>query len=535
MTLAVPIQVRVGDVDMTREVMGLSFTKNAVGGLQSLSCKIARPLTSTDQVPVFAHICLTDARTAETFAEAVLSDTGRSAGPDGQTWELTAFGPAQLVYEDTLPYVVVDTRLETFTRRGASSTKNADTTTDERSADVPSLLVKADEGKMVTTSWQGDHISRVMQQAGMKLARVRCDIDSGITNANYTLQVRPRTDGDGGTVADSATSSTTASSLTGVVVTDFPNGANQLSVMALRTTSNVTATEDHWFEFWGIVQRAMLLAADGTDVTGGYSANTVRAYEVVRDLVGRTLRTYFDDATVSIDTSATYDIDQMAYPDGVTPGQVLEDVMALEPAFRWYTGPTNESGKFTFAWEPWPTAVRYEVRLDDGGTFPASGQELYNGVVVRWTDRRGRPRTTRVTGAHPILDAAGLTRTAWLDLADEVGSAAAATRRGQNYLADHLYPANAGTLTIARPIRDLATGRMVRPHEIEPGELIRVHGVESYPDALNPSSSDGQTVFRIWSMTYSSDNDSATLELDTHSRTVANALAKLMRRRVRKR
>jgi hypothetical protein len=77
--------------------------------------------------------------------------------------------------------------------------------------------------------------------------------------------------------------------------------------------------------------------------------------------------------------------------------------------------------------------------------------------------------------------------------------------------------------------------RDVDPFEIKAAELIRVRGIESYPNALNASSSDGLTVFRIWSKTYSADDDTATLELDSYSRTEINALAALAKRRERKR
>ena len=225
----------------------------------------------------------------------------------------------------------------------------------------------------------------------------------------------------------------------------------------------------------------------------------------------------------------------MAYPDGVSAREVLEDLMALEPAHYWTTGPDVTGNGYQFWWKTWPTSVRYEATLEDGGDFPTTTSEIYNNVLVRWYDRRGRSRTTPRTSACPILDDAGLTRQAILDVSNELGSISNAQRIGDNFLAAHKYPPNAGTLNVARPIRDLTTGRMVQPFEIEPGELIRVRGVESYPDSLNASSNDGQTVFRIWAMQYTADVNTAQLELDSYPRTTAQALAKLQRRRERKR
>ena len=76
---------------------------------------------------------------------------------------------------------------------------------------------------------------------------------------------------------------------------------------------------------------------------------------------------------------------------------------------------------------------------------------------------------------------------------------------------------------------------MVDPWEIEPGELIRVNGVESYADALNADDRDGVAVFRIWAMDYASDSNAATLELDTYPRNVYGALKRLIERRKPKR
>lgn len=229
-------------------------------------------------------------------------------------------------------------------------------------------------------------------------------------------------------------------------------------------------------------------------------------------------------------------IDQMVYPDGISAREVLDDLMALEPAQFWTSGPSGITGSgYQFSWTLWPTTVRYEATMEDGGNFPTTTTELYNKVLVRWYDRRGRSRSTTRTGTCPILDAAGITRQAVVDVSNELGSLSNAQRIGDNFLAAHKYPPNGGVLNVARPIRDLYTGRMVDPFEIEPAELIRVRGVESYPDALNASSNDGQTVFRIWAMQYADSTNTSNLELDTYPRDTAQALARLQRMRNRKR
>ena len=53
------------------------------------------------------------------------------------------------------------------------------------------------------------------------------------------------------------------------------------------------------------------------------------------------------------------------------------------------------------------------------------------------------------------------------------------------HLADHKVPPSGGRLTVARRIWDRIDGRFVMPWEIKPGELVRIVGVHSRPDALN--------------------------------------------------
>lgn len=534
MSTPVPLTVRIGTRHITREVSGLAFRKEAVGGVRSISLRLSRPLDRYDaDLTAYARLYIYDARSAKVIAEGRISDLGRGADAgSGQAWDVVAFGPAQHASDRTIPYILLDTRLDTFTR-AFYSTKNAETSTDERSEDIPSLLVSAAEGKTVSLSWEGGFASRALRRAGMKIARVSATVDSGVIDSNYKLRLKTSA-GDGSrTLIDTFNASTTSGTISGNL-SSIPNGDDVVHLSADRNTASTTGAEAHWFEFWNVAIRAMLRNADGTDNTGTYSADTNKAYQVVNDLLGRVLDQY-DGAGAIVDTSGVYGIDQMAYPDGVTAEQVLEDLMALEPAYRWYAGPSNESGKYSFRYEAWPTTVRYETTLDDGGSFPVSAQDLYNRVTVRYQDKNGRTKTLTKTGACPILDAAGVVRSTIIDASDETGSASAADRLADNFLAEHKVPANKGTLTVSRAIRDVISGRLVEPFGIEPGELIRVRGVESSPDALNASSNDGQTVFRIWSVEYSSDSHSSTLELDADSRSTSAALRKLAKRRNRKR
>jgi len=546
--LNVPLSVRLAGLPITREVSAVAFRKEAIGGVRNVRLRLARPLDRVDQVTAYTRVYLHDSRSAEPIAEGRIADLGRSAAAsDGQQWDIVAFGAAQHASDVTFPYVLVDQSISDGWRRAETITAGGQYGTGTQPGDTSDtgpegILLQFTQGQTVALNGRVVLRYERIRQAAQKIGGFAFTRDCGVIDTNYDIQSYTRTDGGTGEVATTSTFTTTGATANAIVVTDFTNGRNTLDLRILHNAASATIADDvHWGMYTDFWIRALLVNAAGTEITSGYSVGYVLAHTVVNDLLGRVLD-QFDGANASVDTGAAYQIDQLAYPDGVTAAQVLEDLMVLEPAYRWTTGPSNSAGEYAFSWEPWPTTVRYEMTLDDGGSFPASAQEVYNRVLVRWRDAKGLVRNTfrpSATTTEPcaVLDNATppVIRQAMIDLGDEPGSAAAAVRAGDNFLADHNVPANAGTLTVSRPIRDLVTGAMVQPHEIEPGELIRVRGVESYPDALNASSNDGQTVFRIWSMDYTSDNHTAVLELDTYSRTVANALARLTWRRRRKR
>lgn len=545
MTLPVPLSIRVGDTNVSEEAQSVGFRVEAIGGVKSITFRLARPLTSFDpNLAAFSRVTLYDTRTADAVADGRISDTGRGvSSADGQQWEVTAFGPSQHVYDETVPLIYIDRSLqdgwrqvERLVARGTVTQSQKPNNTSD-SAPECMVLQFAPNVTMAANDRVVNRYER-LRETGQRLASFGYSWDASPTDAAILIQGVSRTDGGTGEAAASNSFNTAGGSNSGVYPTDIlASTRNTLDLRIVSTGAGfmVAGTSDlYWGAFNSLWVRAMTLNKNGTDQTSGLSNAYVVAYRVVNDLLARVLD-QFDGPGANVDTSASFQIEQLAYPDGVTSGQVLDDMMALEPSMRWTTGPANSAGKYSFSWEPWPTTVRYEVTLDDGGDFPVSAQELYNQVLVRWRDSRGRVRSTTRTLACKLLDDAGVTRKAVIDVGDEIASLTSAQRLGDNFLLEHNVPANAGTLVISRPIMDLALGRMVQPYEIKAGQLIRVKGVESYPDSLNASSNDGMTVFRIWAGTYSSDTHAMSVELDTYSRTTANALARLAKRRIRKR
>jgi hypothetical protein len=180
-----------------------------------------------------------------------------------------------------------------------------------------------------------------------------------------------------------------------------------------------------------------------------------------------------------------------------------------------------------FEWREWPTTVAYDASTVDGYSSTGSAEGLNNQVVVRYHGGLGPTKTEQASQVVQALTDAGLTRNGYLDLGDEVGSLANATRAAQQFLTDHRTAPNQGRLTVARPIYDHDLGMMIQPWEIRPGKLIRVRGILASSDALNATSRDGVTVFKVIGVDYDTSSASAILELDSQPLSLTHLLARI--------
>lgn len=543
MTIHIPVTVRIHtsrrDSDITNQVNDdLTFRSAIPGGYASLSFTLNRPLDVTpDDIEYFAKVYVYDGRNGNTLWEGRLEDPGRGSGSNGEIWAVTAVGPSAHARDITAPVLYVDTTYDGWERSRFNTSSISTTTTSEvpGTDDLPALNIGFASGASVPVGQVADMVYRRALYAGQHLARVRFDFVSGVTTTTYSNQLVFRT-GTGlpsltVTRAFNTTSNLIAANLSdGIALTD-----NIVSVRTSRNTATATGTDVTNTFFSNVSVRAVLKNADGTDNndTAGYTDNDIDCSEVVADLLGRVLPLY-DGANATIETS-TPNMTQLAYPDGATAADILDDLLVFDPSFYWAAWESNpDNGKYRFEFIPWPTGVRYEADTDEGFDSPGSAADLYNQVDVRWRLSDSKIYHVIRTQTVPELDAAGITRRAFIDLSSELGSAFNAQTAGDNFLKEHASPPNAGTLTISKPIMDNGTGRMTYPWELVPGHLIRVRGVNPRQDALNPSDRDGITIFRIVSTEYNVGTGQATLELDTYSRTVARALANLSTNRVRK-
>lgn len=548
MTIAVPLTIRLKssrkDTDITKEVQSLKFRKQIPGGFLSAEFTLNRPLDFTpEDVRYFAKVYIYDARHGGTIWEGELEDPGRGVTDSGEVWQISAVGGMGHTTDETFPIIYIDKGLDNWVRSKYSQAIRSKTEYGElpdaataAEDGTPTLYFYSEQGTTITASFIGDMIYRPAWNIGQKLARVRANFVSGQNSTDFRAQVVARVAGNTANFTVSRPFSTTEGVIGADIGNGMPIGDNVISFRMAYTGANIVTDVTAWNHFYNVSLRCTIYNKDGTEnLTNNYLDNNIEPYEVVGDLLGRKLSAVFDGAN-AIMYSSGVQINQLTYLDGTTAGNILTDLETFDPGFYWAVWESNPAnGKYRFEYVPWPSTVRYEADTIDGFNSPGSAADLYNSVDVRWRNEANKIRHTVRTQAVQELTDAGITRQFYIDISDELGDAANAAYIGDNFLAEHRYPPNAGTLTIQRPIMDNYTGRMVQPHEILPGSLIRVRGVSPRVDSLNPTNRDGVTVFRVISTEYGSDDASAVLELDSYSRTVARALADLANKRLRKR
>ncbi|MEW2442780.1 hypothetical protein [Micromonospora marina] len=539
MSLPVPLAVRLSTSraqrHITAEVSDLWFRSTAPGGFASASVALSRPLhLRPDEIDYYGRMYVYDARSGQTVWEGRLEDPGRSGGRDGPIWNLAGIGPSAHTRDRTIPLIYVDRRADAWIKsRGASGERQSATVSaaeDAGGSGAAALVLSMPAGLAVNTSSACTAVYWPLDEAGQKMAVFDYRWDAGISSTLWRVQ---GLSGPTTVVRDEAASTSGgASNPQRIGVGAFPVGDRKPFMRLIWTggASSTGTSDDVWASLMGVVVRATTYSRAGVEKTSGYtnSDTTILASTVVEDLLGRLL-TEFDGVNASVATT-TKAIEQLAYPEGVTAGAVLDDLMEQEPAYFWAAWESNTAGKYRFEWAPWPTTIRYEADITDGYDSTGSASELYNEVLVRWREASGRLRTTVRTQAVPALSAAGLTRSGYINLGDEAGSAAAANEAGDAFLANHAAALNAGRLVLSRPVFDRVARRAVMPWEVRPGTLIRVRGILPRVDSLNSTARDGVTVFRIVSVEYRASSAEATLELDSYSPSVARAIADAQRR-----
>ena len=93
----IPVAVRLSndnvDRHITNRLSGLSWRSVAPGGFASASFSLQQPIDVSDQMLApYTRVYIYDGRDGSTLWEGRLQQPGRSAGDNGQVWEITAVG-----------------------------------------------------------------------------------------------------------------------------------------------------------------------------------------------------------------------------------------------------------------------------------------------------------------------------------------------------------------------------------------------------------------------------------------------------------
>lgn len=496
---------------------GVRFQKADPGGFMSASFVVDQRLGfRSDLIQAYSRLYIMDKASGKVVFEGDITNPGRSVGDSGFLYEIQVKGPALGALADwSNSRIYVDRDLEPH-KLASGTTIGTTAEKDENragTADDALILAFPNSFHVETNAQVETRYDRIVE-AGQFVGFINYRWDAGLTNGSWIIRA---IGSPPSTVVRSQSANTAGSGLSGVNV----SGSDYTKVyFQFQWTSSPSSTgtgDTVWASIMDLVVVARVRDRNGTWQLTGYG-NEVSAARVIGDLLGdpAILSAQFDSANARIDLGAAYAITQLAYPDGVQVPQILEDLMRFEPACTYYCGASNPTnGKYSFAWIERSRFVRYEAMLAvDAHESGAQEVEQYNRAVARWRTPIGQLRITASTQSIPEMTAAGRTRTFFQDLSNTVGSLANAQQANASVLEQHRYPENSGTLSINRQVVDLFTGRRVEPYEIEPGYMIRLVGIDPYPDAINYTAPNGGTVCRIVQTDYDGSSNSASLNLD---------------------
>lgn len=551
MTVRAPLSVRIraggADRHVTGKVSGLRFGKTAPGGYQSASMTVAIDRDEFPNLSAASRLFIYGP-TGRTIWEGFLDNPASTDGPGGQSLELSALGSSVIAQDQSRSLVYIDRDLggwEQYLGTAASGTSapssSAGSADDPTGSGVQGLLCQFNPGQPIGTNSVAQVDYAGFARAGMEWGASRVLVRSGKIDAGYNVEmVYSGPSIAAGWIAlqtSLSTSVATANRFTGAGVGHPPAGTDAIRYRLKRTggATNI-ADDDTWTFFAGITMCGRRMLRDGTlvDSAGMVTNEYVRADWVVEDLLGRSLGALIDPVLSTVEPT-TYQIDQLAYHDGATAGQVLEDLELWEPTMLWEILEHTGRG-YRFNYRAWPTSPRYEISTRDAYSAPGGDVDLCNRIAVKWSDEKGNARTTIVYGASAVgvtppgapagtvatvfspalveLEKMGRLRDAEaITLPEGRGSAANAQWIGEQMLASKASPPKAATAVVRRRIMDNLTGRWVAPWEIEAGYMVQVRETGD----LMP----------LTEVQYDDDDNSSALTLGRPTLTVEQRVARL--------
>jgi hypothetical protein len=507
---------------------GLQLKASSPGGFESVTYNVNRKLDKS-LFESFTNVLVFDETTGEQVGGGRLLDQGRN---DDGTWQILCIGEGfASMHDRKAPYFAIDGNLENWVLSSRSTTRlGADVGVYPNAPnDIDSLMLSPREGTTIVNGANLIMTNKLATLTDQNIGGFGVRHKSGFASANFKIRGRVYTAGMGtfDQVFERDWDTPMSTRIVTRVGTNWTNPRPIAALMWIRTTSDATATESIWSVANDPIIRAQLYGQDRVLRTDGYSNEYVLAHEIFVDWVAR-FCPRLDIGSARIDPSVEQ-IDQLAYLEGIDGIDLMVDLRNFDQAFAWHVWEKGPNGWVT-EFVQLPTTPRYDATVYDGFVAPTPSSEIFNRVTVTGKSAGGRDVNYTATSTVDALSTAGITREDTMPAGSEVWSTTNAAKAATAFLEEHAVAPNAGTLRVSRPIRDNETGRWVKPWNIRPGGLVRVLGVQPTQDTLNATSPDGVTVFRIVSVTYDEDNQTATLELDTFTLDEQRAIADLYKR-----
>jgi hypothetical protein len=295
-----------------------------------------------------------------------------------------------------------------------------------------------------------------------------------------------------------------------------------------RTGATATAGVDQQVRFANIQVIGKRYNRYGVDITEGRN-EYLSPYEVFEDMLGTVLDGRFDPGSIYGDTGVL--IDQFAYLAPSSVADILDAADEWNPDTWWgVSSPLNPDSLPRLDYRSWNTTPRYT--LDDTARvdLAGGGESWANSALITYLRGNGTPTITRASISVPLLTrifgttgadtTARNTRDISVDITDRgpmVRQKAVEIVTAQ--LAGVATERVSGSATVAGPLLDDASGRLVQPWEIRPGWPILVG---STPNQFNSGATgpvfDGESTFRLSKVTYSAKDGTSALEFDGGTR-----------------
>jgi hypothetical protein len=487
----------------------------------------------SDIIMPYSRIYFYNKLNGDVIFEGDTSHPGRSASEDGSLIEVNIEGGVARMSDWSGPRIWADSDMTPWTKSSLSVVATNVQAGDDRggsSADALTLAFPSDQHVELNSRCEAGYLR--IREAGQEIGRFNYRWDGGHTSGSPGWLVRSIVTPPS-TLVRNQVLNVGGSGISGAVTgISYPDGANVLYLQLIWTSGSSSTgsagADIVWASIMDLQIVARLKTKSGAFIAGANYNDYIRADQVWEDMLGtELLNASFDGPNAQIDLGTGFQIQQLAYPDGVTPQQVADELMKFEQGCTYLVGASNViNDKYSIKWMSRSELPRYEfmtwVDAYDGG---AQEVDQFDTAVARWRSPNGLIKQTVTTQSIPEMTAVGRSRRIYQDLSETTSSANNAAQANTVLLNDHRFPSNGGSLTVSRVVVDLYTGRRVQPWEIQPGYIARVSGVNPNRDALNSSPRNGSTLCRIVTNEYDGGAHAAKLNLDSEPWSMFRAIA----------